>query len=558
MHHRVQVGHGVGRVHVLIDQPRGPSRRLRDAGGVEREQGHVGKVGGGHGEPRLRLPRRDLTVAVHGRAQLQKLGGALGVETVLLLPRPLHAYGPSGGLGEQGRLGCRVVSAVRAVGAGAVQVDNADALALDTEHARAGGLEAVGVLRRAPHRDGVGAHVGHPARGTDGAVRLDGPAVGRAEELRARGRRAQGGEIAALGDLLVAHDATRPHRLELLRVVGQPGARRPLGLESPRGADGVPLAVGDHGEEALDADHAGALDGRDGRLVHGDQGGAQRGRMDHAGVQHVGQHQIVEILVAPRDLGGQVGPGQRLADEAEAVGRLERRLSVDLQVEGLVADEIAVGDGAAAVLRPHHAVSDLEIAHGLAEACGGPGEEGLARGGRGVADLGTAAGDGVAARRRALVRRERGVALDHGDAIEGDIELLSSHLAHGDASARADVDLAREEGHRAVGVDGEVGVDEIRCERLAEEAVGIGHGLGEQPLRAFEAQAHDERAARGEKSAARDHREPPATLSTARITRAWLPQRQRLPASASRTCASLGRGVLVRSARAATTKPAVQ
>src|SRR6266851_92512 len=42
------------------------------------------------------------------------------------------------------------------------------------------------------------------------------------------------------------------------------------------------------------------------------------------------------------------------------------------------------------------------------------------------------------------------------------------------------------------------------------------------------------------------------------MTRAWLPQRQRLPASASRTCCSLGRGVLASSARAVTTMPAVQ
>ena len=69
-------------------------------------------------------------------------------------------------------------------------------------------------------------------------------------------------------------------------------------------------------------------------------------------------------------------------------GDLSGALSVDLQIEGLVTDEIAVGDGAAAVLRPHHAVGDLEIAHGLAEARGRLGEQSLARGGRGVADLG--------------------------------------------------------------------------------------------------------------------------------------------------------------------------
>src|SRR5262249_23122861 len=103
-------------------------------------------------------------------------------------------------------------------------------------------------------------------------------------------------------------------------------------------------------------------------------------------------------------------------------------------------------------------------------------------------------------------------------------------------------------------------VDELGRHGLAREAVGVWHGLGEEPLRALESQPHDEGAARRDEAPAGDHRAPPvpATLSTARITRAWLPQRQRLPASASRTCSSVGRGVLVKSARAATTRPAVQ
>src|SRR5262244_2773864 len=191
---------------------------------------------------------------------------------------------------------------------------------------------------------------------------------------------------------------------------------------------------------------------------------------------------------------------------------------------------------------------------------GGAREEGLPRGGRGVADLGPAAGDGVAACGGALVGRERGVTLDHGDAVEGNVELLARHLPERDAPAGADVDLAGEERDRAVRMHGEIRVHEIGRHGLAEEAVGVRHGLGEEPLRALEAQPHDEGAACSDEAPTGDHHAPPvpATLSTARITRAWLPQRQRLPASASRTCCSLGRGVLLRSARAATTRPAVQ
>ena len=138
-----------------------------------------------------------------------------------------------------------------------------------------------------------------------------------------------------------------------------------------------------------------------------------------------GQHEVVEVLVAARDLRGQVGTGQRLADEAEAVGRLERRLGVDLEVERAVADELAVGHRPAAVLRAHHAVGDLEVGDRLAEALRRQAEQRLARGGRGPAELDAAAGDAVAAAGRALVGRERGVALDHRDALERDVELLA-------------------------------------------------------------------------------------------------------------------------------------
>jgi hypothetical protein len=64
--------------------------------------------------------------------------------------------------------------------------------------------------------------------------------------------------------------------------------------------------------------------------------------MDHAGVEHAGQHEVVEVLVAARHLGRHVGAWERLADEAEAVGRFQRRLGIHLQVERLIADELSV------------------------------------------------------------------------------------------------------------------------------------------------------------------------------------------------------------------------
>src|SRR5439155_6713689 len=127
-----------------------------------------------------------------------------------------------------------------------------------------------------------------------------------------------------------------------------------------------------------------------------------------------------------------------------------------------------------------------------------------------------------------------------------------------DARPGAEIDLAGEHRHAAVGVDGEKRVDLIRRDRFAEKAIGVGNALGDRgqwPV--TERDADDEHAAGLEKGAPL-HDRPPAARITARITRAWLPHRHRLPASASRTCVSLGRRVWLRSARAVMTMPAVQ
>ena len=396
---------------------------------------------------------------------------------MLLLPAPLHPYRPADGPGKQRRLRGRVVGPVGTVGARAVHVDDANPVALDPEHPGARALEAVHVLGRGPHRDAIGPHVGHAAGRPDGAVGLHGPAIGGGERARPGRRRAQGREIALPGDLLVADDPARPHRLELLGVIRQTGARAPLGLERARRPQRVPLAFGDHREEALDPHHAGSPDGGDRRFVHRDERGAERGRADHPGVEHAGQHQVLQVAVVPGDLRGQIRPGQRLADEAEAVVGLERRRLVHLQVQRAIADQIAVAHRPGAVLAAHHAVGDLEVTGGPAQALRGQVDEPPARGRGGQAELGAAAGDAVAAAGPALVGRERGVALDHRDALERDVELLARELAHRDAPAGAEIHPAHEDGDRAVAVHGQERVHRVGGERLAEEAIGVGDGL---------------------------------------------------------------------------------
>jgi hypothetical protein len=53
----------------------------------------------------------------------------------------------------------------------------------------------------------------------------------------------------------------------------------------------------------------------------------------------------------------------------------------------------------------------------------------------------------------------RGIALDHPDPIDTDAELLGGHLRNRDAQPLTEIDLARKNRHRAIGIDGDEAVD---------------------------------------------------------------------------------------------------
>jgi hypothetical protein len=116
-------------------------------------------------------------------------------------------------------------------------------------------------------------------------------------------------------------------------------------------------------------------------------------------------------------------------------------------------------------------VDQLELAARLAELLGGEPDQRFARGRGRLPDLHAAAHDAGAARGRSLVGRERGVALDHRDALDAASQLLGRHLRDRDAQALAEVHLAAVDRDAAVGVHREVAVDLVRVERLADRLV---------------------------------------------------------------------------------------
>src|SRR5262249_46352746 len=85
-----------------------------------------------------------------------------------------------------------------------------------------------------------------------------------------------------------------------------------------------------------------------------------------------------------------------------------------------------------------------------------------------LSDLHPAAHDARASRGRALVRRERSIALDHLDAVEAAAELLGNHLPDRDTQPLPEIDLATVDRDATVGADREKAVDLVGMECLAD------------------------------------------------------------------------------------------
>jgi superfamily I DNA/RNA helicase len=427
--------------------------------------------------------------------------------------------------------------------------------------------EAVRRLRRSPDRAVVGADVGDGARRPDRAVRLDRPRIRRAQRA---GRIAERGDTLgrALGDeRLLGDEGTAPRPLLERVVADELRALAPAHAQLARPTHGGPLVGGDDADEVGDADDANSGQRSDRRLVDRLDLGADRGRTDDAAVQHAGNGEVVDVQVSPRDLGGNVGARQRLADDRVARRRLQRRLRIHLDVEAATAEQRGERD-AAAVGCAHLAFAERELARRPLQALGREREESFARRRGRLPQLDAAAHDASAARGRPLVRRQRGIALDQLDAVDAELELLADHLPHRDAVAGAEVDLARMDDDRAVGANGEERVDRVERQRARSDGLRL-----RARERRREREAHDERA--GLEQAApcqrdgdertigeRGHGHPllvaSAARSTARRTRSCEPQRQRLPASACCACSRVGLGSRFSSATALITMPLVQ
>ena len=233
----------------------------------------------------------------------------------------------------------------------------------------------------------------------------------------------------------------------------QPAPLGPRRLELARGPDRRPFVRRDDREKTLDADDAHAGQVRDGRFVDRQQRGAERGRTDEAPVQHARNGEVLNVLIASRALGGNVGSQRRLPHLRVSRGRDECGFRVHRQREPAPADERADPDAAATGHGPHFPRDDRQVGDGPLQSLGGKTEERLPSGRRRLTDCRASAREPRAPTCAPCVRTSRRVAVDDADPSRVDAELFGRHLRDGDAHAGPDVHFARVDRDRAVGVD---------------------------------------------------------------------------------------------------------
>ncbi len=311
-------------------------------------------------------------------------------------------------------------------------------------------------------------------------MRLHGPVELGGHLLRVDQRRSR---VALLHQCLVRIERARTHPRAYTCVAHERGRGRPARLQHARRGHRIPLVIGHDSDEILDAHDARAGNRSDRCLVDVDKLSPHRRWTNHAAVQHAVDDEIVNEHVPPGDLARDVGPRQRLADDGVRGGIAQLRLRVHLDAEVLAGNQFGVANAGAAGFRTHLAVDRIEFRRGLARARRCERDQRLARRRRRLPNLHAAAHDAAAAGGRALVGRQRGVAFDQYDALDADAEFFGGHLRNRDAQSLAEIDLARIDRHRPVGVDRDEAVDVAGVERLADRCVGACNALRKAPRR---------------------------------------------------------------------------
>ena len=397
----------------------------------------------------------------------------------------LHPHRLAGQLGQQRGVQRGIAGVVAAIGAGTDQPDALHLVRRQSEqlgHAVAG---VMGLLRAGPQRGAIGLRIDNRAGRAHAGMRLERPFVLGLDHPRGT---PEGRRDVALGWQILVRDGGRRTDVVVNLLRRRKGILRrgPLHLERLRGAHRVPLTLRNHGQEVLLMHHARALDGGDRLQIDGLRDAAGVRRANHAGVKHAGDGDIGHELLGAKHLARHVAPRHRLAHDLVFRGRLGLGLALDIHlvagllvpldlgVEGLAADQLGVTDALGGIVeRGDHAIADAQPFRGQTELCGGHAEQDAARLGRGVAQRLGAGLDAQGTRRTALVQRGRGVARDHADLVDRDVEFIGHDLGDGDFQALAQVDLAVEGADAAIARDRDPRIELLRHQRRSGRGASL-------------------------------------------------------------------------------------
>ena len=432
------------------------------------------------------------------------------------------AHGDVGGV-ERG-----IVSGVVAVGAGALAVKDVDLRGGEPERAGQPFAQHRGALGMRPDLQRAVVPLSERAGRPDRGVGEEGPRIGGLDHaaLRRAARRAGVGGLVARGLTL---QPVRRADIGRRDAAALPTGQRAGGCRCARHRK---LAVRCERHKLAVADD---LDCATGSLAHcalveRRQMRAAPGLAQHACMQDMAGRDVVDEARA-RDLGRQVEPRPMLADDLVGRGPLDRRgaggaaLQRDLsRHRPIVAAGVLAGAEEPAVL-------DRKLARRATQRLGETIDEQRAHLGADQADRGAADRDRIAAGGEALGGADVGLARHQIDLLGADVEFFGGDLGERGQDALADLDLAGADADAA----GLGERDPLRQDRIVDQALRQRVG---------------------------NHRRAPAMAAparcTARITRFWMPQRQRCGSSASMMSARLGVGFVSSSAVAEMTMPGRQ
>ncbi len=468
------------------------------------------------------------------------------------------------------------VGVVHAVRSRPGHPDHADLLRRQFQQVRERVAQRIGLLSAEPHHRAALAHVGERAGRTHRGVRLERVFVARLDH--AIGHLQRGIDVALRLVLLRGLGLLAAKRV-VERVVCGPEHRRgmrPFDAQLAGRFDRLLLALAHDRDEVAAAHHA--HEPRKLRaLVEREHVRARLRRSHHARVEHAGHGEIRDVSIGALDLRRDVEARDRLAGHRVLARILERRRLGDLDVEGLAADELAVGDA----LRLVGGDIDDAIAHAQrrcrnAEARGGERKQRGAPFRRGALQRRAAVHDAVGAAGAALVHGGGGIAHDERHALDGHVELLRDHLRERGRDAHARFDLADRRGDAAVRGHAQPRIEGRRIDRRWPHGAGGRKRRRGARARIHRAsrhrERHHERAAGLEEIAPRGaalrrdeffgalHVRLPAAMRlaasfTARRMLMWVPQRHFSPESPRRISSSVARGWASSSAAAVMIQP---